>query len=152
MNVPWQYLDKRAATISAIKDRESMLSIASHALGEIQMQKDRMMSNSHPLVTIPPKVSSNHRAVESKLAAVIDSIDVLRVRHKHAMEFCEWFTPAWERLTEDERYILSCFYENQQCNEDGISVASEHFHIERSSVYKKKDRALAHLTLLLYGK
>lgn len=35
---------------------------------------------------------------------------------------------------------------------DAIEEISERFCVERSSAYKKKDRALAHLALLLYGR
>ena len=35
---------------------------------------------------------------------------------------------------------------------DSVGEICERFHIERTSAYKRKDRALSRLTLLLYGK
>ena len=35
---------------------------------------------------------------------------------------------------------------------DTVGEICERFHIERTSAYKKMDRALSRLTLLLYGK
>lgn len=50
-----------------------------------------------------------------------------------------WFLPAWEELSEDERYVLENFYGGS--NEYGSSVIykiADHFHIEQSSTYNKK--------------
>lgn len=49
----------------------------------------------------------------------------------------------------DERYVLEQFYWH---DEQDIYALCEHFDIERSSAYNKKNRAVNHLTLLLYGK
>jgi hypothetical protein len=62
-----------------------------------------------------------------------------------------WFKPAWEQLTEEERYVLETFY--MDAEESGAALTiSEELNIERSSAYNKKNRALDHLTMLLYGK
>ena len=65
----------------------------------------------------------------------------------------EWFQPAWEMLTEDDKYVLTEFYwEYERKQIDTIGSICERFHIERSSAYKKKNRALEKLATLLYGK
>ena len=74
---------------------------------------------------------------------------VLRERYRQAKEYMEWFQPAWDNLSEDERYVLEQFYWREDQN---IYTIFEHFGIERSSAYNKKNRAVQHLTLLLYGK
>ena len=83
----------------------------------------------------------------------IEEIDVLKERYRQAAEYMAWFLPAWEELSEDERYVLETFYSDG--NEYGSSVVydiCDRFHIERTSAYKKKNRALQKLVTLLYGK
>lgn len=56
-------------------------------------------------------------------------------------------------LTEDEQFVLSEFYCGGDARQtDAVGNICERFHIERSSAYNKKNRALARLALLLYGK
>ena len=83
----------------------------------------------------------------------IEEIDVLRERYRQAVEYMEWFLPAWEELSEDDRYVLDAFYSEE--NEYGSSAAddiADYFGIERASAYRRKNRALAKLTTLLFGK
>jgi hypothetical protein len=64
-----------------------------------------------------------------------------------------WFRPAWEQLTEDERFLLESFYGDVNSYGSGAaSYIAEHFGIEQSSAYKRKNRALDRLTVLLFGK
>lgn len=64
----------------------------------------------------------------------------------------EWFKSAWEALTGDEQYVLETFYREEDYGSGAVYVVCDYFHIERSSAYNKKNRALDHLTTLLYGK
>ena len=63
---------------------------------------------------------------------------------------------AWvgrQTLSEQERFVLSRFYMDDESKQvDSVGEICERFHIERTSAYKRKDRALSRLTLLLYGK
>ena len=78
---------------------------------------------------------------------MIDEIDTLKERYRQAVEFMDWFEPAWKKLSEDERFILEAYYQDNMTVED----VCQHFHIVRNSFYSKKLRALDHLTKLLYG-
>jgi len=65
----------------------------------------------------------------------------------------DWFKPAWEQLTDDERYCLETFYGDG--NTYGSSAAyyiAEYLHVEQPTAYKRKNRALDRLTVLLFGK
>ena len=65
----------------------------------------------------------------------------------------DWFRPAWEELSEDERFVLETSYQNDGGDQSSaVYSICEHFGIERSSAYNRKNRALDHLTILLYGK
>ena len=48
--------------------------------------------------------------------------------------------------------LVSRQYLSENGKTDAIEEISVRFCVERSSAYKKKDRALAHLALLLYGR
>jgi len=59
----------------------------------------------------------------------------------------------WKKLSDDDRFVLEEFYSrSDESQRDSIGNICDRFHIERSSAYKKKDRALAKLAVLLYGR
>lgn len=153
MNIIWQYLDKRNGAISALQDYTSMQYIIDHTDEEIANVSDRMTSLGSPRLSDMPKSPSNPQTNENRIIAGIDEIDVLRERYRQAVEYMDWFQPAWTALSEDERYVLSEFYWKEDDNQtEALYNLCEHFAIERTSVYKKKNRALAKLALLLFGK
>ena len=83
----------------------------------------------------------------------IEEIDLLRERYRQACEYMAWFQPAWDALSEDDRFVLDTFFCSESKYGSGAADAvSDHFSIERSSAYRKKNRALENLTTLLYGK
>ena len=53
MSVMWKYLDKRSATIAAIKDRDSMKFIVDHTDEEITAERDKM-AGIGAVQTLPP--------------------------------------------------------------------------------------------------
>ena len=68
-------------------------------------------------------------------------------------EYMEWFQPAWDELSEDEQYVLEVFYQDENSyGSYAAETVAEHFGIEHTSAHKKKNRALDHLTVLLFGK
>ena len=92
-------------------------------------------------------------AGENRILKGIEEIDVLKERYRQAVEFMEWFQPAWNTLSDEEQVVLELFYISGDGNQtDAVLAICERFYIERSSAYKKKDRALTHLAVLLYGK
>ena len=119
---------------------------------EVKNIHEGMESISSPSFDDMPK-SHNAKAMEDKIIKGIVAIDVLKERYRQAIEYMNWFQPAWDELTDDEQYILTEFYIK---DEDGQSLAvytiCDYFKVERSSAYNKKNRALEHLTVLLYGR
>ena len=152
MNVVWKYLDKRAGAVAALKDFGSMKFIIENTDDEIKAAYDNMSSVSGVRYDGMPHVRNLH-AAEDRIINAIDEIDVLKERYRQAVEYMDWFKPAWEQLSEEERYCLEAFYGDG--NAYGSSAAAsiaEYFSIEQSSAYKRKNRALDHLTVLLFGK
>ena len=152
MTIAWIYLDKKTAAIDALKDFSGMEFIIQNHREDVEEIRDRMMSLPSAMPTGLPR-NKNPHAGEARLAASLDEIDVLKERYRRALEYMEWFRPAWDTLTEDERFVLSEFYVNDDGKQiDAVGNICDRFHIERSSAYNKKNRALARLALLLYGK
>lgn len=152
MNIVWQYLDKRAAAINALKDYSSMKYIIEHTDEDIATLNEEMSSPVSPVLNGMPS-THDPKAGEKRLIACINEIDVLKERYRQALEYMDWFQPAWDALTEDEQYVLKEFYlDDEQKKIDAVYNICDRFNIERSSAYNKKNRALQHLALLLYGK
>ena len=152
MNIVWQYLDKRAAAINALKDYSSMKYIIEHTDEDIANLNEEMTSPASPVLNGMPS-NNDPKAGEKRLIACINEIDVLKERYRQALEYMDWFQPAWDALTEDEQYVLKEFYlDDEQKQIDAVYNICDRFNIERSSAYNKKNRALQHLALLLYGK
>ncbi len=150
MSIMWKYLDKRSATIAAIKDYDAMQFIINSTDDEIKRVHEKMTSVGSPKCDGMPR-THNPQAGEERILAGIAEIDILKERYRQAVEYMDWFKPAWEQLSEEERYVLETFY--MDAEESGAALTiSEELNIERSSAYNKKNRALDHLTMLLYGK
>lgn len=152
MTIAWIYLDKKTAAIDALKDYSSMEFILANHPDDLEEAQEHLFSLRSSIPTGMPS-AHNPKAGENKLISCIDEIDVLKERYRQALEYMEWFKPAWDALNEDEQFVLSEFYRNLDLRQtDAIGNICDRFNIERSSAYNKKNRALARLALLLYGK
>lgn len=151
MSIVWKYLDKRSAAVDALKDYGSMKFIIDHTDDEIKAAYQKMGGVSSPQYDGMPH-SHNPQAGEDRIIKGIEEIDVLKERYRQAMEYMAWFVPAWNELTEDERYVLEVFYSDADSQTNAVYDICDHFGIERSSAYNRKNRALGKLVTLLYGK
>ena len=152
MSIMWKYLDKRQAAIAAIKDYESMQFIIRSTDDEIREAYDKMGGVSGPRYDGMPRTHNPH-AGEERLINIIEEIDVLRERYRQAVEYMDWFKPAWEQLSDDERYCLETFYgDGNTYGSNAAYYVSQYLNVEQSSAYKRKNRALDKLTVLLFGK
>lgn len=151
MSIVWKYLDKRSAAVDALKDYGSMKFIIDHTDEEIKAAYQKMGGVSSPQYDGMPH-SHNPQAGEDRILKGIEEIDVLKERYRQAAEYMAWFVPAWEELSEDERYVLETFYSDADSQTNAVYDICDHFGIERSSAYNRKNRALGKLVTLLYGK
>lgn len=149
MGIIWQYLDKRGATANALRDYGRMEFIICHTDDEVKAVHEKMGGISSPQFDGMPHTHNPH-AAEDRMAEGMDEISVLQERYREALEFMAWFEPAWAELTEDERYVLECFY--MGADGPAVSAVCERFQIERNSAYRRKNRALSKLSVMLYGK
>ena len=152
MSIIWKYLDKRSAVVDALKDYNSMKFIIEHTDDEIRAAYEKMGGVSSPQSDGMPYTRNPH-AVEDRMVKGIEEIDVLRERYRQAVEYMAWFLPAWEELSEDDRYVLETFYsEDNGYGSGSADDIADYFGIERASAYRRKNRALAKLATLLFGK
>ena len=152
MHISWKYLDKRNATINAIKDFDVMKFILDHTEEKVRIEGERMCDLSSPLLNGMPHVKNSH-AGEDRIVNGLEEIDLLKERYRQAMEYMSWFQPAWEELTEDERYVLDTFFHDENTYGDrALELVMMKYHIKENSAYRKKNRALERLSTLLYGK
>jgi hypothetical protein len=80
MLIAWQYLDKKAAAVEALKDYNSMQYIIEHSDEDIYEVETRMTSpHSAKITGVPGK--HNPKSGEERLAACLDEIDVLKERY-----------------------------------------------------------------------
>ena len=151
MSIIWKYLDKRSATIAALKDFDSMQFIISSTEAEIERANDKLTSAGPKLTSIPSV--HDPKATEKKILSVVDEINILQERYKQAQEYMAWFKPAWAQMTEEEQYILKTFYsESNGYGYNAVYVIGDKLKIEQAAVYKRKNRALTRLQVLLFGK
>ena len=143
--------DAICATIKALCNYDSMKFIISDTPRKIREMEDAAAAVHSPVIDGMPKVHNNN-AHEEKLLHAIEITDVYARRYYAAIKFMKWFEPAWQHLSEDERFILHEFYMTG-AQEKSIAVYTimDHFSIERSSAYNKKNRAIQHLATLLFG-
>lgn len=151
MSIIWKYLDKRSAAVDALKDYDSMAFIIGNTSSEIKNTRDKMSGVRSPQFDGMPR-TDNPQAGEERILKGIEEIDILQERYRQAVEYMEWFKPAWEQLSSEERYVLETFYRDEGGQTGAVYEICGHFHIERSSAYNRKNRALAKLAVLLYGK
>ena len=150
MHISWNFLDKRKAAIKAIEAFNSMDFIIRHTDEDIEAVRVRMEGVGSPNMDGLPH-SHNPKSAEDRMVTCIEEIDTLKERYRQAKEYMDWFRPAWEQLTDDERFVLEAFYRD---TDDGCAnqVVQDEMNVSQSGAYNKKNRALDHLTLLLYGK
>ena len=79
MSIMWKYLDKRSATIAAIKDYDAMQFILSSTGDEIKRTYEKMTGIGSPSYDGMPK-ACNPQAAEDRIIKNIDEIDIIKVR------------------------------------------------------------------------
>ena len=150
-NIPWTYLDKTNATVKALKDYSKMKHIIDFTDDEIRQVEEQMAGVGSMKIDGMPR-NPDPQAGEERMITGMKQIDVLKERLRQAEEYMAWFQPCWDALSDDDRFVLECFYSNSKYGAGAADVIAEHFFIEQASAHRKKIRALDNLTTLLYGR
>jgi hypothetical protein len=152
MNIAWVYLDKKAAALKAVKDYSSMDRIIQNYISAIENARTRMDSVRSSAASLAPGSAHKLSSDEERIVEAIDSINVIDERYRCAVDYMNWFIPAWSTLNEAEQIVLSEFYRHDNISRSILlsNLSSELF-LERSQIYRIKDKAIERLALLLYG-
>ena len=153
MNVAWMYLDKKAATLKAINDYYCMVQIIQNYETAIEEARTKMILCGSSVASMAQRPSGALSCAEERVADSIDAIDLIKGRYRRAVEYMDWFLPAWNALDESERLILEAFYQNGNMSKNTvINGLSRELFVERTQVYRLKDKAVDRLAMLLYGR
>lgn len=152
MHVMTKYLDTRKAAICALEDYPLMEQAAGQdTSAEGNQLRADLTSPSSARMTGLPHAKDPH-AGERRIAATLDKIDLLAARKQEAQDYLDWFLPAWGSLAEDDRFVLENFFLGEGNQDERVQMIGDHFHIQRDSVYRRKNRALDRLAVALYGR
>ena len=66
-----------------------------------------------------------------------------------ARDYIHELLPCWERLSEEERFMLTVRYIDRD-ERNGIRQIMEQYHISRSEAYRRSEAALNRLSRLLF--
>ena len=102
MSIMWKYLDKRSATIAAIKDYDAMQFILSSTGDEIKRTYEKMTGIGSPNYDGMPK-ACNPQAAEDRIIKNIDEIDIIKERYRQAVEYMDWFKTGSSRRGKSSR-------------------------------------------------
>ena len=152
MNIAWKYLDKRRGAAQAVRDYQIMKRNIENTPEDIKAKYTLMAGVGSPNVDGMPH-AHDPKAGEERIVNGLEEIDVLKERYRQALEYMDWYLPAWRSLSSDEQYVLSTFYrqDSYDYNDDRIFEICRRYNIERTSAYNKKNKALVHLAVMLFG-
>lgn len=150
MKIAWKYIDKRTATVAAIRDYTNMRAVINNTPDEIKELYDQMSAPRTTNISGMP-TTHNPLAGQNSLAGQLDKLDILRDRYSSAIEYMSWFEPAWGTLTDKEQRILTEYYMSD-CFRNGarIRLADEFNYTERH-IDRLCVKALQRLRALLFG-
>ncbi|MDF2672433.1 MAG: hypothetical protein K0R09_698 [Clostridiales bacterium] len=145
------YIDKKSATIAAIKDYENMKLIISTTPQEIKEEYENMISINSPGFDDMPKVYNPHVG-ENKVVHAIDKIDVMFERYSQAVEYMEWFETAFLTLSEEERMVLKEFYMHGNQRSGASARIEVKMNYSPRQVERLRQKSLERLMFNLYGR
>ena len=153
MTIAWIYLDKKSATVNVLKDYSDMEFIINSTPDDVADVRAKMTAVKAVAPTgAPPTSSPNPHAGETRLAAQLDEIDVLKERYRQALEYMEWFQPAWDTLTETEQIILKEFYMGGNQRSGAGPRLETRLNYGHSQIERLRSKGLSRLSTLLFGK
>ena len=94
MSIMWNYLDKRRATVAALKDYDGMKFIIDSYQADLKLAKEQMIGISSPRYGFSPSGSQKDNPTEHRLLHGIDEPTKLNDRYQQAQLNFKWFQPA----------------------------------------------------------
>ena len=151
MSIAWNYLDKRSAAMAALKDYCSMKAILATTAEEIA-------NGGRTWFALAGCASRSRRMVreirrQAKTRSCMELRKLMCWKNGSGRRKSSWrgFSRRGMRWGRTKKTVLTMFFLSENGRTDAIEEISERFCVERSSAYKKKDRALAHLRCCCMG-
>ena len=86
---------------------------------------------------------------EAALAAGLTQKEIVTRSYNMARDYLRELLPCWERLSEEEKFMLTVRYVDRD-EKNGIRRIMDEYHISRSEAYRRSDAALNRLSKLLF--
>lgn len=138
-------------TKKAITTYEAMKFVVANTPIKIREVDIEMTAIHSPVIDGMPKIHNNN-AHEEKLMHAIELKDIFIERYYAATTFIDWFEPCWLHLSEEDQLILTEFFlGSAQEKEIAVYTVMDKCHVGKTAAYGKKNAALKHLALLLFG-
>lgn len=142
------YVDPVKATIAILKDWRDQEWKATNGLEQVEEIETRLTSVTSRMGSTPVTGSGGNR-VEEAMAEGIHQKDIAEHGFLKAREYMGEIAPYWERLTEDERYVLMAKFVDY-AEGDGIDRIMSRYSISRTEAYRRSDAALKRLSRLIF--
>ncbi len=142
-------MDFRVFSTQLLENKRRMEVAFVNLTDEIAMLEEAKTSVATGNCNGAPITGSGANRYEERLVKLIDLCDELRARKKNIETNLECINRGFTPLSDYEKDLLNCFYVY-----GGKGVADKmmsRYHKERSTIYRDKDKALAHFTQALYG-
>lgn len=141
------YIDPIKATKAILADWRDQEWRAENDVYRIKELNAKMTSVKAAMGSDPVAGGGSRR--EEMLCAAIDKKTAMEYGYKRALSFVEEVQPCWNRLSDDERFVLTARFIDRG-EGGGIKRIMEHYGIEKSEAYEKCNAALKHLSKLIF--
>lgn len=142
------YVDPVKATIAILKDWRDQEWKATNGRDQIEEIYTRLTSTTSHLGSTPVTGGGGNK-VESAMTEGIHQKEIAEHGYLKAREYMGEISPCWERLTEDERYMLMVRFIDH-AEGDGIARIMSRYCVSRTEAYRKSDAALRRLSKLMF--
>ena len=149
--VAWNYIDKGAATVAAMRDFHDMKALLRLTPDEIRELGCQMAQRGVALMADTPRHTDPQKG-EEKLARGLDKMDALRERYRQARGYMDWFEPSWQALTDEEREILREFYMCGNLRSGAGARLEVRLGYSHAQIDRLRARALERFSFLLFGR
>ena len=141
------YIDTEKTTIAILRDWNDQnwkFDFNKDKIEEITSRLTSMASRTDKVL-----VSGGSNDTDGKYAAVIDKKTVLEHGFKLASEYRNELMPCWQRLTDDEQFMLVCRFIDKDEGR-GVETIMARYFISKTEAYNRSNEALRRLAKLIF--
>lgn len=142
------YIDPVKTTIAILKDWRDTEWKLENSREQIEEIETRLTSTTYRAGSTPVSGGGGNK-VEQALVAGISQKEIAERGYTKASEYMQGIRPAWERLTEEEKYMLTVRFVDHE-EGDGIKRIMDRFYVSKSEAYNMSNAALNRLAKLIF--